>query len=44
MQWSALLLALGAILLGFAAPWLWPLLEIGTPFAPLGAAGSLGLP
>jgi len=29
MQWSALLLAFGAILLGFAAPWLWPLLEVG---------------
>ncbi|MFP4603685.1 MAG: complex I subunit 5 family protein, partial [Halochromatium sp.] len=34
MQWSALLLAFGAILLGFAAPWLWPLLEVGAPFAP----------
>ncbi len=33
MQWSALLLAFGAILLGFAAPWLWPLLEVGEPFA-----------
>lgn len=32
MQWSALLLAFGAILLGFAAPWLWPLLEVGAPF------------
>ncbi|MEA3638869.1 MAG: proton-conducting transporter membrane subunit [Lamprobacter sp.] len=29
MQWSALLLAFGAILLGFAAPWVWPLLEVG---------------
>ena len=34
MQWSALLLAFGAILLGFAAPWLWPLLEVGAPFVP----------
>jgi len=33
MQWSALLLAFGAILLGFAAPWLWPLLEVGAPLA-----------
>ncbi|MBK1617288.1 oxidoreductase [Lamprobacter modestohalophilus] len=32
MQWSALLLAFGAILLGFSAPWLWPLLEVGAPF------------
>lgn len=32
MQWSALLLAFCAILLGFAAPWLWPLLEVGAPF------------
>ena len=41
MSWSALLLAAGAILLGFAAPLVWPLLEIGAPFAaavPGGAA------
>jgi formate hydrogenlyase subunit 3/multisubunit Na+/H+ antiporter MnhD subunit len=35
MQWSALLLALGAILLGFAAPLLLPLLEVGAPFEPI---------
>jgi len=32
MQWSALVLAVGAILLGFAAPVVLPLLEIGAPF------------
>lgn len=41
MQWSALLLAFGAILLGFAAAWLWPLLEIGAPFA--GPPAELGV-
>ncbi|MBK5930278.1 oxidoreductase [Halochromatium salexigens] len=41
MQWSALLLAFGAILLGFAAPWFWPLLEVGAPFAaPLAEIGT----
>ncbi|MBK1703065.1 complex I subunit 5 family protein [Halochromatium glycolicum] len=35
MQWSALLLALGAILLGFAAPLLLPLLDVGAPFEPI---------
>jgi hypothetical protein len=39
MQWSALVLALGAILLGFAAPVLLPLLEVGAPFGP-----GLGMP
>ncbi len=33
MEWSALLLAVGAILLGFAGPLVWPLLEVGAPFA-----------
>ncbi len=37
MQWSAFLLAFGAILLGFAAPWIWPLLEVGAPFGPAAA-------
>ena len=41
MQWSALLLAFGAILLGFAAPWLWPLFELGAPFdGPLTQVGT----
>lgn len=35
MEWSALLLAFGAILLGFAGPLIWPLLDTGAPFAAL---------
>lgn len=44
MQWSALLLAFGAILLGFSAPWLWPLLEVGAPFTqPVAEIGMVAL-
>lgn len=32
MEWTALLLASGAILLGFLAPLIFPLLDIGSPF------------
>ncbi|TVQ95067.1 MAG: oxidoreductase [Chromatiaceae bacterium] len=35
MEWTALALGAGAILLGFAWPLLWPLLEIGMPFGAL---------
>lgn len=35
MEWVALSLALAAILLGFTAPWILDLMDIGLPFAPL---------
>ncbi len=42
MEWSALLLAFGAILLGFAGPLIWPLLDIGAPFAALAIPSRTG--
>jgi formate hydrogenlyase subunit 3/multisubunit Na+/H+ antiporter MnhD subunit len=42
MEWSALLLAFGAILLGFAGPLIWPLLETGAPFPGLPLPSQLG--
>jgi formate hydrogenlyase subunit 3/multisubunit Na+/H+ antiporter MnhD subunit len=42
MEWSALLLAFGAILLGFAGPLIWPLLETGAPFTGLPLPSQLG--
>jgi formate hydrogenlyase subunit 3/multisubunit Na+/H+ antiporter MnhD subunit len=40
MEWSALLLAVVAILLGLTLPMIWPLLQIGGPAAALPAAGA----
>jgi formate hydrogenlyase subunit 3/multisubunit Na+/H+ antiporter MnhD subunit len=39
MEWAALLLACGAILLGFLAPLILPLVDVGLPFGP-SEAGS----
>ncbi len=36
MEWAALLLACGAILLGFLAPFILPLMDIGDPFSASG--------
>jgi hypothetical protein len=42
MEWTALLLAFGAILLGFAGPLIWPLLDIGAPFSALAVPSGTG--
>ncbi len=43
MEWAALLLACGAILLGFLAPLILPLLEIGAPFEMFAGNQEAGL-
>jgi len=39
MEWTALLMAMVAILLGLFVPWLLALMEIGLPFGGVGSAG-----